>query len=253
MKHIHPIGIKFKKLNDEFDTLYCLDKRHWSKSDYIVWVEVNKNCTLGCRYCHEHQDGENKWLTVQHLEAIVQDIMRLENRDIIKIHITPTLGDILLHPDRYSILDWVKGNGHVLNICSYFPKQIDLNEVTQLLDKYDSNVCLCCSLHGYTDRQRGEQFLKPHKIKDVLPILNRHGHYLNTIYIFSTLPVIGTVLFNLLFPAETMITLLALIDYENNLVLAGKPKLPYINVKYFEPNADALRIINGRAFKYVYI
>jgi len=241
----------FVKLNDKFDTLYCSDNRHWSNSDFIAWVEVNLDCNLGCRYCHEHKHGECEWITSEDLENIVRDIAIREGKSRIKVHFTPTLGDMLLHPERYSLLDWIEREGHVFNICSFFPQQIELSEVSYILNRYDRNVCLCCSLHGYTDKQRGQQFPNPHKISSLLPIMNRRGVFLNTIYIFSTLPLVENTLLGSLNPQNTQITLLSLIDYRNSLVLSGNPNLEYSKVKHFIPSKEALYTINGREFSYL--
>jgi len=241
----------FVKLNDKFDTLYCPDNRRWSSSDFIVWVELNLDCDLGCRYCHEHKHGECEWITCEELNKIVEDISIREGKPNLKIHFTPTLGDILLHPQVYHILDWITKEGHALNICSYFPRQIELSEVSYILNRYDRNICLCCSLHGYTDKQREQQFPNPHKISDLLPILNRRGTFLNTVYIFSTLPLVTNTTLDSLNPQNTLITLLSLIDYKNSIVLSGNPLIQYSNIKHFIPNNEALYIINGRKFSYI--
>ena len=238
------------KLEDKWDTLYCADRRTWSSSDYIVWTAITTDCNLGCKYCHEHKLANACWLDVEQLELISAKIESLENKAHIKLHITPTLGDILLSPFLVNILEWARTNNHTINLCSYFPTILDLSRTAKLINEYNENVCLCCSLHAYTEEQRKAQFNNPRAIAELLPLLNQANRYLNTVYIFSTIKPVGAVL-NLLNPENVMVTLLSLIDYDNNRVITGNFPTQYKRLKRFIPNPEVLELINGRSFEYV--
>lgn len=242
--------VTWVKLNDCFDTLYCEDRRAWSQSDFVVWVAINTECNLGCKYCHEHRISPAKWLTVDDLNNIAYQIAVRQKRNNLKLHITPTLGDILLSPYRDSILEWARTHGHTINICSYFPSWLDMVEVKSLLREYDKHVCLCCSLHGYNDRQRADSFLHPHLIEVLLPLLNMCNSYMNTAYIFSNIEP-DNCLVKRLRPENVKLILLSLVDYKNNTVLLKTPVLDYPNKKNFIPDLDVLEFINGRAFSYI--
>ena len=242
---------KLLSTNKQFEPLYCPDNRRWSHSDYILWVAVNTDCKLGCKHCHEHKTQGNKWITPQDLEWIVEDIRTNEGRSTIKVHITPTLGDILLSPHLFDILDWVRRNNHVINICSYFPRQVDCAIVEDILEDYSSSTCLCCSLHGYTDEQREMQFQNPIEIAELLPLLNRQRTYLNTIYIFSNIKPTGNLL-KALNPDNLKLTLLSWIDYKHDTVFVTEPQIQYKNMKHFIPSAEVLELVNGRQFSFQY-
>lgn len=229
-----------------FEPMWMTDKRKWSKSDYILWVKISQTCPLKCEHCHENNVKGNKWLGVDDLDGILR---RIPGR----VHISPSLGDILISPYRYEIFDYLKEGNHRINLFSYLPKYVDLRELEFILSKYEFPVCW--SLHGENNNIRETRFENPHTIEKVLPILNKRRKYINRVYLFSnniTQQNKGEYggLLRRLNPDSCEIALTYLIDYHKNIVMdANAVKLP-IKHKTVRPNLDILFAIYRRRFSY---
>lgn len=178
---------KYKALdNDIFETFYCSDDRTWSPAKYIVFVMANTVCDLGCRNCHAVKQKEERWMSSLDLLRRLEYILLFENSSNGKFSITYSYADFFLSPYKYDILDMCQQEGHVVNVYSYFPQAIDLDEIKSMKRKY-TNLILSWSLHGLSDNNRNRMFDNPHLIQKIKPLICAEYKYLNCVATFSTL------------------------------------------------------------------
>ncbi len=229
----------FRKIPYDFEAIYCEDNRHWSKSNYILWVEIASACVLNCKYCHYHQKKKLWWLKTEDLSQMKDYIENREFKEA-RLHITPTLGDILLSPYCEDILRWCVKNKAVINLMSYLPHVVSLRELQVYLADYSENCCLCWSLHAYTDKERHKLFNHPHQIRSVLPILNSNHYLKDTVYSYSNLDDKG--LFGLLNPQSIKITMTPFVDYSTNTIYENKSLVKYPNQRILKTNLELMKV-----------
>jgi len=201
----------FHCINDKWVMFWAVDSRRWSPCDSVVWINAATECNLGCKYCHDdYQKNGLEWLNIEHLEKYQSIIPG-------KLCLTICLNDIFFSPHVEEIFKYSKKKGWIVNAYSFFPKRIDLDRITTLLDDYE-NVLLNWSLHRPTDTERKEIFSEPHLINDVLNTL-KPRKFLNTIVIFSDQnPRRFKKIFNKLSPDDTCINFIDFINYKTKTV-----------------------------------